>query len=146
MNKIFIRWVKCPRSEKHYIFPPNNLDTISLITTIQWTKEHGPRLTENLNSGKCCSLRSSDATVDMRQCPCIKKNTQKRLPCQCNTLQYRFSESRLFEVTFRSNTVYSVIVLLLYFRWGVRFSAAVQTGPAAHPASFTMGIGSLCRG
>jgi len=29
---------------------------------------------------------------------------------------------------------------------GVRFSAPVQTGPVAHPASYTMGTGSLSRG
>ena len=29
------------------------------------------------------------------------------------------------------------------FRWGARFSAPVQTGPGAHPASYTMGTGSL---
>jgi hypothetical protein len=28
-------------------------------------------------------------------------------------------------------------------RWGSRFSAPVQTGPGAHPASCTMGIGSF---
>ena len=28
-------------------------------------------------------------------------------------------------------------------RWGARFAASVQTGPGAHPASFTMGTGSL---
>ena len=28
------------------------------------------------------------------------------------------------------------------FRWGARFSAPVQTGPGAHPASCTMGTGS----
>ena len=28
-------------------------------------------------------------------------------------------------------------------RWGARFSAPVQTGPGAHPASYTMGTGSL---
>ena len=27
-------------------------------------------------------------------------------------------------------------------RWGARFSATVQTGPGAHPASCTMGTGS----
>jgi hypothetical protein len=32
------------------------------------------------------------------------------------------------------------------FRCGVRFSAAVQTGPGVHPASYTMGIGSSSRG
>ena len=26
-------------------------------------------------------------------------------------------------------------------RWGARFSAPVQTGPGAHPASYTMGTG-----
>jgi hypothetical protein len=31
-------------------------------------------------------------------------------------------------------------------RWGTKFSAAVQTGPGAHPASYTMGTGSLFRG
>ena len=29
------------------------------------------------------------------------------------------------------------------FRWGARFSAPIQTGPGAHPASYTMGTGSL---
>ena len=28
-------------------------------------------------------------------------------------------------------------------QWGARFSAPVQTGPGAHPASFTMGTGSF---
>jgi len=28
-------------------------------------------------------------------------------------------------------------------RWGARFSAPVQTGPGAHPASRTMGTGSF---
>jgi len=28
-------------------------------------------------------------------------------------------------------------------RWGVRFSAPVQTGPGDHPASCTMGTGSF---
>jgi len=27
--------------------------------------------------------------------------------------------------------------------WGARFSALVQTGPGAHPTSFTMGAGSF---
>jgi hypothetical protein len=30
-------------------------------------------------------------------------------------------------------------------RWGARFSALVQTGPGAHPASCTMGTGSFPR-
>jgi len=29
------------------------------------------------------------------------------------------------------------------YRWGARFSAPVQTGPEAHPASCTMGTGSF---
>jgi len=29
------------------------------------------------------------------------------------------------------------------FQWGSRFSVTFQTGPAAHPASYTMGIGSF---
>ena len=28
-------------------------------------------------------------------------------------------------------------------RWGARFSALIQTGPEAHPASYTMGTGSF---
>jgi len=28
-------------------------------------------------------------------------------------------------------------------RWGVRFSAPVQTGPGAHPVPYTMGTGSF---
>jgi hypothetical protein len=31
-------------------------------------------------------------------------------------------------------------------RWGVRFSAPVSTGSGAHPASYSMGTGSLSRG
>jgi hypothetical protein len=31
-------------------------------------------------------------------------------------------------------------------QWGARFSAPVQTGPVAHPASYTMGTESLSRG
>jgi hypothetical protein len=31
-------------------------------------------------------------------------------------------------------------------RWGARFSAPVQTGPGADPASYTMGTGSIFRG
>ena len=31
-------------------------------------------------------------------------------------------------------------------QWGARFSAPVQTGPGSHPASYTMGTGSLSRG
>jgi len=31
-------------------------------------------------------------------------------------------------------------------RWGVRFSTPIQTGPGDHPASCTMGTGSLRRG
>ena len=30
-------------------------------------------------------------------------------------------------------------------RWGARFSAPVQTGPGAYPASYTMGTGYLSR-
>jgi len=29
--------------------------------------------------------------------------------------------------------------------WGVRFSASIQAGPGAHPASYTMGAGSFTR-
>jgi hypothetical protein len=32
------------------------------------------------------------------------------------------------------------------FRWGTRLSAPVQTGPGAHPASYTMDTGSLSWG
>jgi hypothetical protein len=32
------------------------------------------------------------------------------------------------------------------FRWGVRFSAPVQTGAGAHPVLYTMGTGSLSQG
>ena len=30
--------------------------------------------------------------------------------------------------------------------WGERFSASVHTGPVAHPATYTMGTGSLSLG
>ena len=29
------------------------------------------------------------------------------------------------------------------YRWGARFSASIQTGPRAHPASYTRGTGSF---
>ena len=32
------------------------------------------------------------------------------------------------------------------FRWGTRFSAPVQTGPGAHPASYTIDTVSLLAG
>jgi len=32
------------------------------------------------------------------------------------------------------------------FPWGAKFSAPVQTGPEAHPDSYTMGTESLSRG
>jgi len=31
-------------------------------------------------------------------------------------------------------------------RWGARFSPPIQTGPGAHPASYTMGTGCLFPG
>ena len=31
-------------------------------------------------------------------------------------------------------------------RYGAMFSAPVQTGPGAHPATYTMGTGSLSQG
>ena len=30
-------------------------------------------------------------------------------------------------------------------RWGARFSTRVQTGPEAHPASYTLDTGSISR-
>ena len=48
-------------------------------------------------------------------------------------------------------TVYGMDGPGIESRWGARFSAPVQTGPEAHPASCTMGTGSFagvrcCRG
>jgi hypothetical protein len=31
-------------------------------------------------------------------------------------------------------------------QWGARFSAPVQTGPGAHPTSYTVGTGSVSQG
>ena len=39
-------------------------------------------------------------------------------------------------------TGYGLDGLGIESRWGARFSAPVQTGPGAHPASYTMGTGS----
>ena len=39
-------------------------------------------------------------------------------------------------------TRYGLDGLGIESRWGARFSAPVQTSPGAHPASYTMGIGS----
>jgi hypothetical protein len=40
-------------------------------------------------------------------------------------------------------TGYGLDGLGIESRWGVRFSTTVQTGPEAHPASYTMGTGSF---
>ena len=40
-------------------------------------------------------------------------------------------------------TVYGLDGPGIESRWGARFSAPVQTGPGAHPASCTMGTGSF---
>ena len=40
-------------------------------------------------------------------------------------------------------TVYGLDGLGIEVRWGARFSAPVQIGPGAHPASCTMGTGSF---
>jgi len=40
-------------------------------------------------------------------------------------------------------TRYGLNVLGIESRWGARFSAPVQTGPGAHPASYTMGTESF---
>jgi hypothetical protein len=40
-------------------------------------------------------------------------------------------------------TGYGLDGLGIESRWGARFSAPVQTGPGAHPASWTMGTGSF---
>jgi len=43
-------------------------------------------------------------------------------------------------------TRYGLDGLGIESRWGTRFSVPVQTGPRAHPASYTMGIGCFSRG
>ena len=43
-------------------------------------------------------------------------------------------------------TRYGLDDLGIESRWGVRFSAPIQTVPGAHPASYTMGTGSLLGG
>ena len=40
-------------------------------------------------------------------------------------------------------TLYGLDGQGIEFRWGARFCAFVQTGPGAHPASYTMGTGSF---
>jgi len=40
-------------------------------------------------------------------------------------------------------TRYGLDVPGIESRWGARFSAPVQTGPGAYPASYTMGTGSF---
>jgi len=39
-------------------------------------------------------------------------------------------------------THYGLDGLGIEYRWGVRFSVSIQTGPGTHPASYTMGTGS----
>jgi hypothetical protein len=43
-------------------------------------------------------------------------------------------------------TCYGLDGLGIESQWGARFFAPVQTGPGAHPASYTMGTGSLSQG
>ena len=40
-------------------------------------------------------------------------------------------------------TRYGLDVTGIESRWGARLSAPIRTGPGAHPASYTMGTGSL---
>jgi len=40
-------------------------------------------------------------------------------------------------------TCYRLDDLGIESRWGVRFSAPIQTGPGVYPASYTMGTGSF---
>jgi len=42
-------------------------------------------------------------------------------------------------------TIYGLDGPGIEFRWDARFSAPVQTGPGAHPASYTMGTGYFPR-
>jgi hypothetical protein len=42
--------------------------------------------------------------------------------------------------------IFLVSLPYILFPVGARFSAPVQTGPGAHPASYTMGTGPLSRG
>ena len=52
----------------------------------------------------------------------------------------------LHDVGFGTATRYGLDGPGAEFRWGARFSAPVQTGPGAHPASYTMGTGSFLGG
>jgi hypothetical protein len=40
-------------------------------------------------------------------------------------------------------TGYGLDGVVIASQWGAKFSAPVQTGPGAHQASYTMGIGSF---
>jgi len=46
----------------------------------------------------------------------------------------------------RIATRYELLGPGIEFRLGARFSAAVQTGPGAHPAPYTIDTGSLSQG
>ena len=47
------------------------------------------------------------------------------------------------KVRFTIATCYGLDGTRIQSRWGARFSAPVQTGPGAHPSTYTMGTGSF---
>jgi hypothetical protein len=74
------------------------------------------------------------------------------IPSHVLTIQHCFTiiELHILKIPLSSRdssvgiaTRYGLDGLGIESRWGERFSALVQTGPGAHPASYTMGTGSL---
>jgi hypothetical protein len=64
---------------------------------------------------------------------------------QFNTIFLSMSCSQGRESSVGIATSYGIDGPAIESWWGTRFSAPVQTGPGAHPASYTMGTGSFRR-
>ena len=78
-----------------------------------------------------------------RSCANIRDCTPTYLTPDMGTVQlhYRGQDSSV-----GTATRYGLDGPGIEFQWGRRLSAPVQTGPGAHPASYTIGTGSLSRG
>ena len=77
---------------------------------------------------------------------CIVAGTGRHsviLPNFCDTYFTVYSSFNGPDSSVGIATGYGLDGPMIESRWGARFSAPVQTGPGAHPASSTMGTGSF---
>jgi len=79
----------------------------------------------------------------------VKKDVLKKRHVSLGCELYYLSNLPVIISTYRPGSVVGIMTAYgldgpgIESRWGARFSAPVQTGPEAHPASCTMGTGSF---